>query len=154
MELYRPCMIRTKSQMFNWFHHSIDARWSNYRFNRRIGFDHRPGSVNRDNGHQPHKCFSIIKWVMVWIFLSWITIETESTFKFQNCINSILNDDTENWVKNAPKWIPPNLNEYKDRQVKVKLLCGADLLESFANRKLWNDTEVSDLGPTDAKFMV
>jgi len=31
-----------------------------------------------------------------------------------------------------------------DRSVQVLLLCGADLLESFAKPKLWNDDDVSE----------
>lgn len=67
------------------------------------------------------------------------------TIYFQNYLNSILNDGNENelWIENVPSWMP-NISEYKSGQIKVKLLCGADLLESFANRNLWNDTDVRD----------
>ncbi|XP_055300259.1 nicotinamide/nicotinic acid mononucleotide adenylyltransferase 3-like [Sitodiplosis mosellana] len=63
----------------------------------------------------------------------------------QNYLNSILKDDNEYWMENVPNWMPSNIAEYKERQIKVKLLCGADLLESFANRNLWNDTELETI---------
>lgn len=41
-----------------------------------------------------------------------------------------------------PSWIPRNITKYKGEKVQVKLLCGADLLESFATPKLWNEHDV------------
>lgn len=41
-----------------------------------------------------------------------------------------------------PSWIPENINSFQGKRVQVKLLCGADLLESFAVPGLWNDDDV------------
>ena len=40
-----------------------------------------------------------------------------------------------------PGWLPPGLRERQDN-VQLKLLCGADLLESFAVPGLWADKDV------------
>lgn len=45
--------------------------------------------------------------------------------------------------ENAPSWAPSNVNNLRGQQIQMKLLCGADLLESFANRNLWHDSQVS-----------
>ncbi|XP_055313314.1 nicotinamide/nicotinic acid mononucleotide adenylyltransferase 3-like isoform X2 [Sitodiplosis mosellana] len=61
----------------------------------------------------------------------------------QNYINSVLNDSTTNGVSGTiPSWLPPNIYKYKGDRVQVKLLCGADLLESFATPKLWKDDDI------------
>lgn len=65
-----------------------------------------------------------------------------SLFCFQNQLNSILNDDNEH-NKNIASWIPSNINEIRGQRVHVKLLCGADLLESFANEEQWSHAEVN-----------
>lgn len=55
-------------------------------------------------------------------------------------MNSLLNDDIMN--QTIPGWVPQNIRKYKGQRIKIKLLCGADLLESFATPKLWNDNDV------------
>ncbi|XP_031616618.1 nicotinamide/nicotinic acid mononucleotide adenylyltransferase 3 isoform X2 [Contarinia nasturtii] len=61
----------------------------------------------------------------------------------QNYINSILNDKTSNGVNGTiPSWLPPNIYKYKGSRVQVKLLCGADLLESFATPNLWKEDDI------------
>lgn len=42
-----------------------------------------------------------------------------------------------------PDNLVEHLNGNLERQVTVKLLCGADLLESFATPGLWSDEDVS-----------
>lgn len=41
--------------------------------------------------------------------------------------------------------MPEDINRYRGCNVIVKLLCGADLLESFAIPGLWLDGDVSNL---------
>lgn len=43
-----------------------------------------------------------------------------------------------------PGWIPENIREARGN-VKVKLLCGADLLESFSVPGLWAEEDVSKI---------
>lgn len=40
-----------------------------------------------------------------------------------------------------PGWLPDNLKK-NTGQVQLQLLCGADLLESFATPGLWQDEDV------------
>ena len=41
-------------------------------------------------------------------------------------------------------WMPDEITSPQDRSpVKLKLLCGADVLESFNVHGLWNDADVS-----------
>lgn len=61
----------------------------------------------------------------------------------QNYVNSILNDSTTNGINGTiPSWLPPSIYKYKGDRILVKLLCGADLLESFAKPGLWLDDDV------------
>lgn len=41
-----------------------------------------------------------------------------------------------------PNWMPPNIHKYKGDRVQVKLLCGADFLESFARPGLWTYDDI------------
>lgn len=87
-----------------------------------------------------------------WIRLSdWETLQVEWTRTrqvlqyHQNYINSFLMDSKGNNNSGyIPSWLPMNLlkNSGTD-QIQVKLLCGADLLESFATPGLWKDEDVS-----------
>lgn len=67
----------------------------------------------------------------------------------QNYINSYLNDDlSENEDTTdlqLPQWIPETLNNrnISTGPVQTKLLCGADLLESFSVPNLWDPEDVS-----------
>lgn len=65
------------------------------------------------------------------------------SFHRQNYINSILNDTNGTVNELLPGWIPENMKRHRGKRVQVKLLCGADLLESFAVPGLWNDDDVS-----------
>lgn len=38
--------------------------------------------------------------------------------------------------------MPPNIRDFKGSKIHVKLLCGADLLESFAKPGLWSQEDV------------
>lgn len=73
----------------------------------------------------------MVRWGFNWI-----------SFHFQNHLNSILSDKSKHWLENRPDWAPLRIDHLRGQQVRVKLLCGSDLLESFANRNLWIDTEV------------
>lgn len=62
---------------------------------------------------------------------------------FQNYINSLLNDINGTVNEIIPSWVPDNIKKYKGERVQMKLLCGADLLESFAVKNLWDSEDVS-----------
>lgn len=70
---------------------------------------------------------------------------TRNTLQYhQNYLNSIIRDLNGVTNSNLPCWIPENV---RDKQLKdavqIKLLCGADLLESFATPGLWDTDDVS-----------
>uniref|UniRef100_A0A182VV24 Cytidyltransferase-like domain-containing protein n=1 Tax=Anopheles minimus TaxID=112268 RepID=A0A182VV24_9DIPT len=84
-----------------------------------------------------------------WIHLSdWETQQEEWTRTrqvlqyHQNYINSYLKD-TNGTINNQhiPAWIPEGIKR-SGGQVQLKLLCGADLLESFATPGLWKDEDL------------
>ncbi|XP_076173780.1 nicotinamide/nicotinic acid mononucleotide adenylyltransferase 1-like isoform X6 [Ptiloglossa arizonensis] len=63
----------------------------------------------------------------------------------QNLLNSVLYDS--NNVNHIPiedlEWIPENVKNSSDRTpIQVKLLCGADLLESFGTYDLWAEEDI------------
>eukprot|EP00099_Drosophila_melanogaster_P023531 NP_651315.2 nicotinamide mononucleotide adenylyltransferase, isoform A [Drosophila melanogaster] len=66
----------------------------------------------------------------------------------QNYINNHINsgggggDDGEN--THLPGWLPRGLHDSRD-PVHLKLLCGADLLESFAVPGLWAEADIEDI---------
>jgi len=66
---------------------------------------------------------------------------------FQNQLNSILNSNNESPNKRQRRddllWIPDDVRFRSGGPVQVKLLCGADLLESFGTPGLWMDDDVS-----------
>jgi nicotinamide mononucleotide adenylyltransferase len=81
-----------------------------------------------------------------WIRLSeWETQQeewsrTKNVLQFhQNYLNSVIRDLNGVIANNLPSWIPEGIRNNKD-PVRVKLLCGADLLESLSTPGLW-DTE-------------
>lgn len=45
--------------------------------------------------------------------------------------------------QHIPNWLPDNIKKEKDGPVQIKLLCGGDLLESFAKPGLWADEDVN-----------
>ncbi|XP_063699699.1 nicotinamide/nicotinic acid mononucleotide adenylyltransferase 3 [Culicoides brevitarsis] len=87
-----------------------------------------------------------------WIRLSdWETLQAEWTRTrqvlqyHQNYINSFLVDNNKgnNNSGYIPSWLPLNLlKNCGAEHVQVKLLCGADLLESFATPGLWKDEDI------------
>lgn len=67
---------------------------------------------------------------------------TKNTLQYhQNYLNSIIRDINGINSSNLPSWIPENVRQIKD-PVQIKLLCGADLLESFATPGLWEKEDV------------
>ncbi|XP_057341049.1 nicotinamide/nicotinic acid mononucleotide adenylyltransferase 3 isoform X1 [Microplitis mediator] len=89
-----------------------------------------------------------------WIRVStWETREncwtrTRASLKHhQNLLNSVL-QDSDGSIKNHIdsqdlEWIPENIRNGQDRSpIKIKLLCGADLLESFGKPGLWADEDI------------
>lgn len=70
---------------------------------------------------------------------------TRNTLQFhQNYLNSVIRDIDNFNESNFPSWIPQNIRNISE-PVQVKLLCGADLLESFATPDLWDPDDVSRL---------
>lgn len=67
---------------------------------------------------------------------------TRTTLQYhQNYLNSIIRDLNGVNTNNLPNWLPDDVKQLKD-PVKIKLLCGADLLESFATPGLWDPDDV------------
>ncbi|XP_039964354.1 nicotinamide/nicotinic acid mononucleotide adenylyltransferase 1-like [Bactrocera tryoni] len=63
----------------------------------------------------------------------------------QNYINNYINSPLESDMNGTlPSWMPLGLRERQDG-VQLKLLCGADLLESFAVPGLWADKDIEDI---------
>ncbi|XP_054005090.1 uncharacterized protein LOC128890542 isoform X1 [Hylaeus anthracinus] len=63
----------------------------------------------------------------------------------QNLLNSVLLDS--NNIKHIPiedlEWIPENVKNSSDHTpIQIKLLCGADLLESFGTYDLWAEDDI------------
>lgn len=63
--------------------------------------------------------------------------------KLQNQVNAALNYSVSK-NENEVSWLPENLWEDLNGNVQVKLLCGADLLESFVTPGLWSNDDVSN----------
>lgn len=63
----------------------------------------------------------------------------------QNKINDLINNRlNDNCNEQDTSWFPNNLKTCnKNINVQVKLLCGADLLESFGVPGLWSAEDVS-----------
>ncbi|XP_017878130.1 uncharacterized protein LOC108623826 [Ceratina calcarata] len=67
----------------------------------------------------------------------------------QNLLNSLL-FDSNNVKLNVPpedlEWIPENVKNSTDRTpIQIKLLCGADLLESFGVYNLWAEEDIDSI---------
>lgn len=81
-----------------------------------------------------------------WIRISeWETLQDEWTKTknvlqhHQNALKALLKIIGENTSKKVlPSWIPENV----DKETKIKLLLGADLLESFAVSGLWDKNDI------------
>ncbi|RZC42954.1 nicotinamide mononucleotide adenylyltransferase 1 [Asbolus verrucosus] len=63
----------------------------------------------------------------------------------QNYVNALLHPSRNNYDKlnedDNINWLPDNLKDCCD-SVQIKLLCGADLLESFGTPGLWSDDDI------------
>lgn len=72
-------------------------------------------------------------------------VRTQAVLQYhQNFMNNIVNSpggDKEQYGV-LPGWLPQGLRDRGD-PVRLKLLCGADLLESFAVPGLWANEDVS-----------
>jgi nicotinamide mononucleotide adenylyltransferase len=67
---------------------------------------------------------------------------TRNTLQFhQNYLNSVVRDIENFNESNLPSWIPQSVKDIKE-PIQIKLLCGADLLESFATPDLWDPDDV------------
>lgn len=67
---------------------------------------------------------------------------TRMTLQYhQNYLNSFIKDLNGLSNPHIPSWLPDNIKKVKD-PVQIKLLCGADLLESFAKPGLWADEDI------------
>lgn len=74
---------------------------------------------------------------------------TRNTLQYhQNYLNSVIRDLNGVRSGSLPSWVPDNVKQLKD-PVQIKLLCGADLLESFATPGLWDTGDVSWLASCD-----
>lgn len=88
-----------------------------------------------------------------WIRLSeWETLQdgwsrTQAVLQYhQNFMNNYINspdlDNMNETQTHIPSWLPTALRERRD-PIQLRLLCGADLLESFAVPGLWAEEDVS-----------
>ena len=67
-----------------------------------------------------------------------------------NYINSPFTGDSSV----IPGWLPRGLKDRREK-VQLKLLCGADLLESFAVPGLWSNDDVKTMNPiSDFLFLL
>ncbi|XP_043268142.1 uncharacterized protein Nmnat [Venturia canescens] len=64
----------------------------------------------------------------------------------QNLLNAVLLDSNDSKYRSDTEdtnWIPENVKNSSDRTpIQIKLLCGADLLESFGTPGLWADEDI------------
>lgn len=44
-----------------------------------------------------------------------------------------------------PTWMPPNINRIKAKKIKIKLLCGSDMLKSIADQIAWPADDVNSM---------
>ncbi|KAK5644960.1 hypothetical protein RI129_006260 [Pyrocoelia pectoralis] len=73
---------------------------------------------------------------------------TRQTLQYhQNKINSLLNHSNYEYDINEEdhRWIPDNMRNNNNSPVQIKLLCGADLLESFGTPGLWSDEDIESI---------
>ncbi|XP_044738252.1 nicotinamide/nicotinic acid mononucleotide adenylyltransferase 1 [Chrysoperla carnea] len=66
----------------------------------------------------------------------------------QNHLNAIVNDCSITPSNSVLSWVPDTLlnqNQNNKRKIQLKLLCGADLLESFAVPNLWASEDMECL---------
>ncbi|KAL7729812.1 hypothetical protein ACLKA6_014673 [Drosophila palustris] len=73
-------------------------------------------------------------------------MRTQSVLQYhQNYLNNFINspgDEEQNGL--LPGWLPQGLRDRKD-PIRLKLLCGADLLESFAVPGLWANEDIEEI---------
>ncbi len=53
-----------------------------------------------------------------------------------------------------PDWLPPNVQKEDLEDVRLYLLCGEDLLQSFSVPNLWAKDDVSETGARKSFFLV
>ncbi|XP_072378590.1 nicotinamide/nicotinic acid mononucleotide adenylyltransferase 3 isoform X1 [Diabrotica undecimpunctata] len=66
----------------------------------------------------------------------------------QNHINAAVNESINNLYdinENELRWIPETIRNGDTGPVRVKLLCGADLLESFGTPSLWANEDLEEI---------
>ncbi|XP_066998988.2 nicotinamide/nicotinic acid mononucleotide adenylyltransferase 3 isoform X1 [Anabrus simplex] len=67
----------------------------------------------------------------------------------QNQINAVLNDNLDSPNKKQRReelhWVPDDVKYHSEGSVRVKLLCGADLLESFGTPGLWSEEDIDTI---------
>lgn len=64
----------------------------------------------------------------------------------QNYLNSYLHDTNGSSNAIIPSWMPDDISASRcTGSIQLKLLCGADLLESFAVPGLWKASDVGQL---------
>ncbi|XP_067617848.1 nicotinamide/nicotinic acid mononucleotide adenylyltransferase 3 isoform X1 [Eurosta solidaginis] len=72
----------------------------------------------------------------------------------QNFMNNYINSPLEYDMNGTiPGWLPSGLRERQD-PVQLKLLCGADLLESFAVPGLWADEDIENIVGTHGLVVI
>ncbi|CAH1990521.1 unnamed protein product [Acanthoscelides obtectus] len=65
----------------------------------------------------------------------------------QNVLNAVTstNNNRLDASESDTSWIPENVKNSDNEPIRVKLLCGADLLESFGTPGLWADEDIADI---------
>ncbi|KAJ8920060.1 hypothetical protein NQ315_011714 [Exocentrus adspersus] len=64
----------------------------------------------------------------------------------QNRLNAVLNHNLNYDInEDDVNWIPQNIKNGCTGPIQVKLLCGGDLLESFATPGLWSDEDIENI---------
>lgn len=146
---YRQLTIRIANLV--WFRPLIAVQWLRASCKRPTGFDYPIGNVNRKIGHEQGSRYSIIRLGgLTFPLRSHFCHSLSSIFNFhdtrQNYANSYVNDINGTVNETVPSWLPDNIKDMTGN-VQVKLLCGADLLESFSVPGLWSQDDVSVVRP-------
>lgn len=138
----RRCTNHISKGRFIYLQMNIDAKWSKCHWFLRIGFECRTLNSSRQSGHPLTSSFDTIKWVKIEFGRLFSSIEDFSFLSlhfsntpFQETIDAILDPEHE-YVGVIPSWLPPNITQYRGQQVRLRFLCGADILDDFANYKI------------------
>ncbi|KAF5274006.1 hypothetical protein FQA39_LY01121 [Lamprigera yunnana] len=84
-------------------------------------------------------------WIKVsdWECMQETWTRTRQTLQYhQNKVNSLLNSLNYDLNEDDCNWIPDSVRNGINGPIQVKLLCGADLLESFGVQGLWADEDI------------